>query len=85
MKLLFTRVFTRNYHQLPAQIQKQVDKQLALLLENPRHPSLNIKKMKDPREIWEGRVSATYRFAFQIKKDIYILRQVGTHDILKRL
>ena len=59
------------------------DKQLELLLSNLQHPSLNIKKMQDPREIWEGRVTESYRFTFQIQGDDYILRRVGTHDILK--
>lgn len=35
-------------------LQKAVHKQLALLLSNPCHPSLNIKKMQDPRDIWEA-------------------------------
>jgi hypothetical protein len=61
-----------------------VDKQLELLLENAKHPSLNVKKMNDPRDIWEGRVTAAYRFTFQIENDVYMLRKVGTHDILKK-
>ena len=60
------------------------DKQLGLLLSNPQHPSLSIKKMQDPRNIWEGRVTESYRFTFQIEEDTYILRKVGTHDILKK-
>jgi len=47
------------------------------------HPSLNSKKMQDPRDIWEASISRSYRFTFQIKNDFYILRTVGTHDILK--
>ena len=82
MKLFYSRSFIRNYQHLPVNTQKQIDKQIKLLLENPHHPSLNIKKMNDPREIWEGRVSAGYRFTYQIRGDIYILRKVGTHDIL---
>ena len=65
-------------------LQKAVHKKLALLLSNPRHPSLNIKKMQDPRDIWEARISDSYRFTFQIKGDVYILRKVGAHDILKK-
>ena len=83
MKLLFTKTFVRDYRKLPADIQETVDKQLDLLLSNQRHPSLNIKKMNDPRNIWEGRITASYRFTFQIKNDIYILRKVGTHDTLR--
>jgi mRNA-degrading endonuclease RelE of RelBE toxin-antitoxin system len=84
MKLLFTKTFVRDYRKLPPDIQETVDKQLDLLLSNQRHPSLNIKKMNDPRNIWEGRITASYRFTFQIKNDIYILRKVGTHDTLRK-
>ena len=84
MRLLFTKSFVRDYRRLPERMQNTIDKQLDLLLSNPHHPSLNIKKMNDPRDIWEGRVTAAYRFTFQIEDDIYILRKVGTHDILKR-
>ena len=83
MKLLFTRTFIKNYSKLPKRIQSATDNQLEYLLSDPEHPSLNIKKMKDPREIWEGRVTESYRFTFQIHGDIYILRKVGSHDILK--
>ena len=83
MKLLFTRTFVKNYRKLPMRIQSATDKQLEHLLSNPEHPSLNIKKMNDPREIWEGRVTESYRFTFQIQEDIYVLRKVGAHDILK--
>jgi len=84
MKLLFTKSFVRDYRKLPERIQAAVDKQLGLLLSNQQHPSLNIKKMQDPRDIWEGRVTESYRFTFQIEGDTYILRKVGTHDTLKK-
>ena len=83
MKLLFTRTFIKNYRKLPKRIQSTTDKQLEYLLSDPEHPSLNIKKMKDPREIWEGRVTESYRFTFQIQEETYVLRKVGSHDILK--
>ena len=83
IKLFFTRAFIKNCRKLPKRIQSATDKQLEHLLYDPEHPSLNIKKMKDPRKIWEGRVTESYRFTFQFQEDIYILRKVGTHDILK--
>ncbi len=83
MKALATKPFVRDYRKLSKQIQTAVDKQLELLLSNPGHPSLNTKKMNDPREIWEGRITKSYRFTFQIEGDTYILRRVGTHDVLK--
>jgi len=84
MKPLFTENFVREYRKLPQQIQKATDNQLGLLLSNPQHPSLAIKKMQDPRNIWEGRVTESYRFTFQIEEGTYILRKVGTHDILRK-
>ena len=83
MKLSFTKNFVQEYRKLPKQIQRLADKQLETLLSNPQHPSLGIKKMQDPRRIWECRVTASYRFTFQIEHDLYILRKVGTHDMLR--
>ena len=84
MKLSFTKTFIRGYRKLSGEIKETTDKQLGLLLSNPRHPSLGIKKMNDPRNIWEGRITESYRFTFQIEGDIYILRKVGTHDMLRK-
>lgn len=83
MKLFFTENFVRDYRALPDHFQKIVDGKLKLFLSNQRHPSLNIKKMQDPREIWEGRINKGYRFTFQMQDDICILRRLGTHDILR--
>ncbi|HED37796.1 MAG TPA: hypothetical protein ENI76_06080 [Ignavibacteria bacterium] len=84
MKLFFTKGFIRFYRRMPKRIQDATGKQLEILLSNSRHPSLNIKKMNDPRNIWEGRITESYRFTFQVKGNIYILRRVGTHDMLKK-
>jgi len=84
MKLYPTEKFKRQYQKLPLPIQELAKKQLAFLLTNPQHPSLNTKKMQDPRNIWECRVTHSYRFTFQIAEDFYILRTIGTHDTLKK-
>jgi len=39
--------------------------------------------MQDPREIYEGRMTKSYRFTLQITGDTYVLRKIGTHDLLK--
>lgn len=84
MKLVFTKPFIKDYQSLPQELQKAVDKQLELFLDNSRHPPLNIKKMQDPRDIWEERITHGYRFTFQIEGETFILRRLGTHDILKK-
>jgi len=83
VKIFFSKPFARDYGKLPKQIQTAVDKQIELLLSNPGHPSLNTKKMNDPRDIWEGRITKSYRFTYRIEWDAYVLRRVGTHDVLK--
>jgi len=67
---------------LPQPIQEAADKQLGVLLSKPDHPSLNRKKMQGLPGIWEARVTKAYRFTFQVEGDLYILRNIGTHDIL---
>ncbi len=86
MKLVPTERFLRAYSRLPARIQRQVDKQLELLLENPRHPSLQVKKIKGVRgkvPLFEARVTLGHRLTFQIQGEFYILRVVGPHSILE--
>ena len=57
MKLARTSRFVRDFQSLPTDIQRRAAKQLQLLLDNPRHPSLRIKKMEGSQDIWEGRIS----------------------------
>ena len=83
MKLVFTKSFKGDYQDLPDEVRDRVDKQLKFLLEDLRYPSLGAKKMKGREDIWEARVSEAYRFTFQIEDEYYLLRRVGTHDILE--
>ena len=84
MKIAFTRPFKRDYQGLPENIQKQVDEQIIRLMDNPKHPSLRLKKMEGHETMWEVRITAGYRMTFQINGDTCFIRRVGTHDILKR-
>ncbi len=83
MKFQPTARFAREYARLPQQLQQRVDRALELLLENPRHPSLQAKKMKGYENRWEARVTLRYRLIFSIETDTYVLFRVGTHDLLK--
>jgi len=78
------KAFDRDYVKLPENVQALAEKQLALLLENPRHPSLQMRKMKGYKNLWEGRISIHYRFTFKIEGETYRLRRVGTHEIYKK-
>ena len=84
MKVAFTKLFRKDYQGLPENIQRQIDEQITRLLDNPKYPSLQIKKMAGHQSIWEARITGGYRMTFQINGDAYLLRRVGSHDTLKR-
>ncbi len=83
MKAQTTRPFDRDYAGLPETVKARVDKQLALLLADPRHPSLRLTKIRGAEDIWEARITRGYRMTLNIAGDTIILRRVGTHDILR--
>lgn len=84
MRPIFTKPFVRDYHKLPPDIRKQFDKQLELLLSNPRHPSLQARIVDKQRRIWKAKINGGYRFTFQMKGDLVTLRAVGAHSEMER-
>jgi len=80
MKIKAYERFKKSYQDLPKRIQKKVDKQIMILVENFRHPSLHTKKIKGTKEIWEVRIDIYYRVTFEIIGDTIFLRVVGNHD-----
>ena len=60
----------KEYRALPADIRDRADKQFALLRPNPRHPSLQFKKLTERggQELWPARVMPQYR-ALAVKLD----------------
>jgi len=82
MELVFTKTFIRDYRKLSQTIQEQVDRKLALLLQNMRHPSLRVKKVRGYDDVWEGSITMNYRFFFRQAVDKYVLLRVGTHNEL---
>lgn len=84
MRLFRTARFKKLYKRLPEPVKKKLTRQLRLLLENLRHPSLRAKKMTNRPDVWEAAVDIHYRFTFKIVGDRIILRAVGPHDVLRK-
>ncbi len=80
MKLDYTPHFVRNYRKAPAAIQRAFDKQALLLLENLTHPSLHAKKYDESRDLWQARVTGSWRFYFSIEGDTYRLKEIKAHS-----
>jgi mRNA interferase RelE/StbE len=83
VKIRRTDSFLKDYEELPPQIKSLVNKQLSFLVENPKHPSLRLKKLKGTDK-FEIRITKGYRLTLRFLGDILELRRVGTHDLLRK-
>lgn len=79
MKISFTPGAKEDYQALPANIKERAKKQLDLLSQNLRHPSLKAKKYDESQDLWQGRINKSYRFYFQIVGDTYIIIALIEH------
>ncbi len=76
MKHLAGPSFWECYNRLPQQIRDQADKNFSLLKDDPRHPSLHIKKAGN---YWSVRVGKRHR-ALAVEVDEGLLWfWIGTH------
>ena len=85
MEILFTEQFEQAYEKLTKAEKRSVRKALTLLGDNPKHPSLRVKKMEGGKNVWEARASRWLRMTFEMAGEIIFMRNVGEHDeVLKR-
>ena len=85
MRAFRTEPFKQDFQRLPEPIKRRTEVAIRLLMANPHHPSLRVKKvrgeiLKGYDNIFEGRITRDYRFFFLIKKDAYILLRCGRHE-----
>ncbi|NJK92385.1 MAG: hypothetical protein HC904_11435 [Blastochloris sp.] len=76
MKSSATSKFWKAYADLPAVIQQVSRKQYQLWLADPRHPSLQFKKVGP---FWSVRVTDDYRSLALLKEGTYYWFWIGTH------
>jgi addiction module RelE/StbE family toxin len=80
-RIRFTRRFLKSFNALPVEIREKVKKQLALLADDPRHPSLQTKPIQGASGIYEARVDSNYRLTYERDEDdMLVLRVVAKHD-----
>jgi len=84
-QLKWSKSFKKDYGNLPEEMKKRIQKQFRLLKQNPKHPSLQVKKtqgvvIKGCTDVFEGRINNNYRFLFVIENDVFILLRCGKHD-----
>ena len=85
-KIKFTRRFLKSFARLPMAVQEKIKKQIALLAENPPHPSLQTRPIQGVPGIYEARVDIDYRMTYERDTDdTLVLRVVSKHaEALKK-
>jgi len=80
-KIILSDRYVAFYKNLPKAIQKKIKRQIQLLAENPRHPSLQTKPIQGTNGIYEARVDINYRMTYErLEDDTLLLRVVAKHD-----
>ena len=79
----FSSRFRKDYRALSKEIRDIFEAKLPLFLDNPRHPSLRVKRLVGTTDRWEASVTMNYRFTFQIVEGRVLFRRIGAHDILR--
>jgi mRNA-degrading endonuclease RelE of RelBE toxin-antitoxin system len=79
MRVIYSANFARQFDAVPAEVQRAFRKQVSLLVENLRHPALRAKKYDQARDIWQARVTGSWRFYFRIEDDAYQVLTIHSH------
>ncbi len=82
MKSSATSRFWKTYSELPSDIQKTARKQFRLWMDDPRHPSVQFKKVGP---FWSARVTDDYRSLALLEDGIYYWFWIGTHAEYDRI
>jgi mRNA-degrading endonuclease YafQ of YafQ-DinJ toxin-antitoxin module len=81
--IILTDPFKFDFKSLTINEQKQAKKSLRFMEENPKHPSLQVHKIKGT-PFWEAYVNKDIRIVYEQTGDTLILIAIGHHDILKK-
>jgi mRNA-degrading endonuclease YafQ of YafQ-DinJ toxin-antitoxin module len=82
-KLEYSKAFEKDLKKLSGNEQRAVAGKLKILVQNPFHPSLRTKKVKQLNDVFECSVNMDIRILWMHKGDrLILLLDIGHHDIL---
>jgi mRNA-degrading endonuclease RelE of RelBE toxin-antitoxin system len=85
-EFVYSNNFKKYYKKLSAIEKKQVTNKLALLSENPTHPSLRTKRIQGTDRLFESSANMDVRIIWYYEGNKLIaLVDVGHHDIIHQL
>lgn len=79
MKVEYADAVTGALENAPEAVRKAFFKQVKLLEQNLRHPSLRAKKYDESNDRWQARVNKAWRFYFTIIDDTYRILKLIPH------
>ena len=79
MKTELSEAVIEALDQAPPAVRKAFFKQLKMLEQNLRHPSLRAKKYDEAQDRWQARVTKGWRFYFKITDDTYFITELIPH------
>ena len=77
-----TPKFWFHYRRLPEHIRKLADKNFELLRNDPRHPSLRLKRVDS---FWSARIGLQYRAMARDRAEGLVWFWIGHHDIYEQI
>jgi len=80
-----TRQFWKLYNTLPLEIQQRARRAYELWRNDPRHPSVQFKKVDDQEPIYSARVTADYRVLGSLEDDTVTWFWIGKHEEYERM
>ena len=88
LEVSFVRWFEKQSVRKPLKLQQKMWRQIEILRQNPRYPSLRVKKVQGTgsTEIWEASIDRKHRITFEYNEDAsgILLRNCNGHEIFDR-
>ena len=85
MKSQTTKSFWKHYWALPPAVRRRARKAYELWRDNPAHPRLFFKRVKEDQSVYLVRIGLGYRALGLLKADTITWFWIGTHDEYDRL
>ena len=79
-EIVFSAPYDRFYRKLTPELQRKTDATIQQLRLDPRHPSLHTHKREGQPDMWQARVTKSYRLFFRLEHHVITLLSVEPHE-----
>ncbi|GAC1658769.1 MAG: hypothetical protein NVS9B15_20700 [Acidobacteriaceae bacterium] len=74
-----TPQFWKLFAILPGSVQKSAVRSYQRFRRDPRHPSLQFKKIEGTKDVYSARISAGYRAVCTLRNEVVVWFWIGSH------